>query len=42
MSQFDVYRNPDPGSQGRIPFVVVLQSNLLDAVENHVVAPLRL
>ena len=42
MSQFDVYRNPDPGSQARIPFVVVLQSDLLDAVENHVVAPLRL
>jgi toxin CcdB len=42
MSQFDVYRNPDPGTQTRIPFVVVLQSDLLDAVENHVVAPLRL
>jgi toxin CcdB len=41
MSQFDVFRNPDPGSQARIPFVVVLQSDLLDAVDNHVVAPLR-
>lgn len=42
MSQFDVYRNPDPGSKARIPFVVALQSDLLDAVDNHVVAPLRL
>lgn len=42
MSQFDVYQNPDAGSKARIPFVVVLQSNLLDAIENHVVAPLRL
>lgn len=42
MSQFDVCRNPDPGSNARIPFVVVLQSDFLDAIENHVVAPLRL
>lgn len=41
MSQFDVFRNPDPGSAARIPFVVTLQSDLLDAVDNHVVAPLR-
>jgi len=41
MNQFDVYPNPDPGSKVRIPFVVVLQSDLLDALDNHVVAPLR-
>jgi toxin CcdB len=41
MSQFDVFRNPDPGSRERIPFVIVLQSDLLGAIENHVVAPLR-
>jgi toxin CcdB len=41
MSQFDVCSNPDPGSRARIPFVVILQSDLLDAAENHVVAPLR-
>ncbi|MEW6293796.1 MAG: CcdB family protein [Pseudomonadota bacterium] len=41
MSQFDVCNNPDPGSRVRIPFVVILQSDLLDAAENHVVAPLR-
>ena len=42
MSQFDVYVNADPTSKARIPYVVALQSDLLDAIENHVVAPLRL
>ena len=42
MSQFDVYANADPTSRARIPYVVVLQSDLLHAIENHVVAPLRL
>ncbi|MDO9601504.1 MAG: CcdB family protein, partial [Rhodocyclaceae bacterium] len=41
MSQFDVCNNPDPGSRIRIPFVVILQSDLLGSAENHVVAPLR-
>jgi toxin CcdB len=43
MSQFDVYANatrrPEPAL---VPYVVALQSDLLDAIENHVVAPLRL
>ena len=42
MSQFDVYTNTDPTTKARIPYVVALQSDLLDAIENHVVAPLRL
>ena len=42
MSQFDVYANADPTTKARIPYVVALQSDLLDAIENHVVAPLRL
>ena len=42
MSQFDVYANTDPTTKARIPYVVTLQSDLLDAIENHVVAPLRL
>lgn len=42
MAQFDVHRNPDKGSQARIPYVVVLQSELLDALEHFVVAPLRI
>lgn len=41
MSQFDVFPNPDAGSRTRIPYVVVLQSDLLVAIENHIVAPLR-
>jgi toxin CcdB len=42
MSQFDVYRNPDRTTAARIPYVVVLQSNLLEGIEHHVVAPLRI
>lgn len=42
MSQFDVYANTDPTTKARIPYVVALQSDLLDAIENYVVAPLRL
>jgi toxin CcdB len=41
MAQFDVYPNPDKGSQVRIPYVVTLQSDLLDTLEYYVVAPLR-
>jgi toxin CcdB len=41
MAQFDVYRNPDRTTQARIPYVVVLQSDLLERIEHHVVAPLR-
>lgn len=42
MSQFDVFHNPDAQSRQRIPYVLVLQSDLLDAIEHHVVAPLRI
>jgi toxin CcdB len=42
MSQFDVYRNPDRDTQARIPYVVVLQSGLLQGLDHHVVAPLRI
>jgi toxin CcdB len=42
MAQFDVYRNPDRTTQARIPYVVVLQSNLLERIEHHVIAPLRI
>ncbi len=42
MSQFDVYANTDPTTKTRIPYVVALQSDLLDAIENYIVAPLRL
>ncbi len=42
MPQFDVYRNPDRTTQARIPYVVVLQSDLLDALDHFVVAPMRI
>jgi toxin CcdB len=41
MAQFDVFANPDKGSQARIPYVVSLQSDLLDTLQHYVVAPLR-
>lgn len=41
MAQFDVFRNPDRSTQARIPYVVVLQSDLLERIDHHVVAPLR-
>lgn len=42
MSQFDVFHNPDVQSRARIPYVLVLQSDLLDSIENHIVVPLRI
>ncbi|NWG30267.1 MAG: CcdB family protein [Rhodocyclaceae bacterium] len=42
MAQFDVFHNPDRASAARIPFLVTLQSDLLDPIENHIVAPLRI
>ena len=42
MPQFDVYSNPDKATQARIPYVVALQSDLLDTLEHFVVAPLRI
>ncbi len=42
MAQFDVFLNPDRRTQARIPYVLVLQSDLLAQIENHVVAPLRI
>jgi toxin CcdB len=40
MRQFDLYRNPDPISARRLPYLVILQSDLLAVVETVVVAPL--
>ncbi len=42
MPQLDVYHNPDKSSLARIPYVVVLQFDLLDSLEHFVVAPLRI
>ncbi len=41
MHQFDVYPNPNPDSCERLPYLVVLQSDLLERLDKVVVAPLR-
>lgn len=42
MRQFDVYRNPSERSRAYAPYVVVLQSHLLEAIPTIVVAPMLL
>src|SRR5829696_897694 len=38
--QFDLYRNPSPRGRDRVPYVVVLQSDLVEGSATVVVAPL--
>ncbi len=40
MPQFDVYANPNPASRGAVPFVVDVQSGLIDALPTRLVMPL--
>ena len=40
MRQFDVCKNPNPESSGHAPYLVVLQSNVLEPIPTCVVAPL--
>ena len=40
MAQWDVYTNPSPVARALIPYVVVLQSDLLDVLPTRLVAPL--
>jgi toxin CcdB len=42
MAQFDVFPNPSVQSRDKIPYLVVLQSDLLDDFDNAIVAPLRI
>lgn len=42
MSQFDVHRNPDKQMRRAAPFVVNVQSDLLDDLDTRVVVPLIL
>jgi hypothetical protein len=42
MRQYDVCRNTDRTTSGRIPYFIVLQSDLLDGLLTTVVAPLYL
>ena len=40
MAQFDVYENPNPASQRTIPYLLDVQTDLLDNLATRVVAPL--
>lgn len=40
MAQWDVYPNPTVASRDRIPYLVVLQSDLLELLPTRLVAPL--
>ena len=42
MAQFDVCLNPNPDSSVAIPYLLELQSDLLESVHTSVVAPLAL
>ena len=40
MAQFDVYRNPNPATRTRIPFLLDVQAELLDSLATRIVVPL--
>src|SRR3972149_1597257 len=40
MAQFDVYRNANPATRARIPYLLDVQSDLLDILATRVVIPL--
>jgi len=40
MAQFDVYRNANPASRARVPYLLDVQSDLLGALSTRVVVPL--
>jgi toxin CcdB len=40
MARFDVYRNPNPASRSRIPYLLDVQSGLLEPIATRVVVPL--
>jgi toxin CcdB len=40
MAQFDVYRNPNPSSCTEVPYLLDIQSDLLDPLATRVVVPL--
>ena len=40
MRRFDVFRNPSPRSSRTIPYLVLVQSELLDELPTQVVVPL--
>lgn len=40
MPQFDVYRNANPATRARVPYLLDVQSDLLDPLATRVVVPL--
>jgi toxin CcdB len=40
MAQFDVYRNANPATRARVPYLLDVQSDLLDTLATRVVVPL--
>ena len=40
MAQFDVYRNTNPASKARLPYLLDVQSDLLETLSTRVVVPL--
>lgn len=40
MAQFDVYRNANATSRGRVPYLLDVQSDLLDILATRIVVPL--
>ncbi len=40
MAQFDLYRNANPATRARIPYLLDVQSDLLDPLATRVVVPL--
>ena len=40
MAQFDVYRNANPATRARIPFLLDVQAELLDSLATRIVVPL--
>lgn len=40
MPQFDVYRNANPASRARVPYLLDIQSDLLESISTRVVVPL--
>jgi toxin CcdB len=40
MAQYDVYRNPNPATRGRVPYLLDVQSGLLDPLATKIVVPL--
>lgn len=40
MAQFDVYRNPNPATRNRIPFLLEVQAPLLEPLATRIVVPL--